>query len=231
MTNHPSPSRTPACRALIFVGTLVLASAGRESIGDDQLTNSNVLGQFTGPSWATVTLAQAGAGVVKFTVTPNNNTGVYVQPLGPRFGVTKFTFNTISTFTIVASDITVPAGCSAVGNPSGDPFGQFNWEVTSNVAANPLIFTVTKTGVNPNSFQRANSPNNATFSAFIGGFTVSSSNVTSHWVSEGGTIFSPVVVPTKPTSELLWVIVGVVILAVIAIAYLVLKKYWARRSS
>jgi hypothetical protein len=232
MTIHSSHSRTLACRALIFVGTLVLASAGRESIGDE-LTNSNVLGTSTGPSWATVTVVQDGTGVVKFTVTPNNNTGVYVQPLGANFGVTKFTFNTSSSFTIVASDIAISqpsAGCTTVKNPSGDPFGSFNWEITSRIGANPLIFTVTQTGAMPSFFQSANT-NKAMYSAEIGGFTVKGSNVTSQWVSESGTVFTAVRAPIV-SPEVLWVIAGLVaILSVLGIVFVKRKKGAAPVSS
>jgi hypothetical protein len=234
MANHSSHSRTLARRALIFVGTLVLASAGRESIGDE-LANSNVLGTFTGPTWATVTVVQVGTGpgVVKFTVTPNNNTGVYVQPLGANFGVTKFTFNTSSGFTIVAGDIAISspsAGCNKVQNPSGDPFGSFNWEITSKIGANPLIFTVTQTGATPSSFEYPNA-NKAMFSAEIGGFTVKESTVTSQWVSESGTVYTAVRAPIV-AAEILLVIAGLVaILLVLGIVFVKRKKGAAPASS
>ena len=190
MTNHTNRSKRRASHIWLVFGTMLLASAGQESFADE-LKKSNVLGSFTGPSWATVSVVQDGAGVVQFTVTPHNNTGVYTQPLGANFGVRKFTFNTVSGCTITANDITIvspSAGNTIIATPPGDPFGSFAWEITCGVGANPLIFTVAQTGISPNSFQQANA-NKATYSAEIGGFTVSNPAITSQWVSEAGAIF------------------------------------------
>jgi hypothetical protein len=181
MMCHLSSRRRAACRVLIVLGTLFLASAGRESRGTG-LTDSNLLAKQTAPPYATVTVTQQATDVVEFTVVAGTD---YYMPSG-NFGITSFTFNT--DFPMVPSDftftfVTPSAGCNPTPNPPANPFGSFNWRVTSAMGAPTLTFRVRHTGATPAHFMIKNM-NQRTFAANISNFTKPGSTVTSHWVSD-----------------------------------------------
>jgi hypothetical protein len=190
MMSHPSSRGAAACRALILLATLALASAGREARATD-LTTSNLLPTETSPPYATVTLTQKATNVVEFTVTATTN---WYSSEGPNFGITNFTFD--SDLTLSPGDITFVSpsvGWSKVQNPPANPFGSFNWGVTSTRGTTTLVFDVTHAGATPSDFSIYNLKH-AMFAANIVNFTVQGSSVTSHWVTNGGAVQTIVMV-------------------------------------
>ncbi len=234
MTNHPSRFRTHPWRALIFVGTLVLASAGRESTGDTvNLTVSNVLGNATTTPYVTVVLTQKSTNVVEFSVTPN--VCPQYSGTGKNFGIAGFGFNT--QLNLTPTDIAFNPPSSGLDWKLVNPgtcveFGTFIWVLssTSTRALNPLVFDVTFSAAVPGNFERKNALGRE-FAANVVNFTTSS-GVSSQWVTNATTaVILPPPPPPPPPHSFDFLVISLVVLSLLILIGLMAFRYVRKKPS
>jgi hypothetical protein len=218
MTSNPSLFRARARRAFILAGTLVLASAGRESMGDTvQLSVSNVMP--SGNNYVTVALVQKPAGVVEITVTPNPSS---LYKTTPHLGIAGFGFNT--QLNLSASNIAFVPASSGLDwklqkSQSCANFGTFTWVLSGSAARslNPLVIDITYTSAVPADFE-VNNPVGYQFAADVVGFTTAT-GPTSQWVANPPN--AKPLYPLTPDLNWVWILLGVALLIAIVLVPIV----------